>query len=171
MDSFIGPQRVGLGQRGDARTDEKVPDRGGAGLPPRRSQRVLVVDDNVHSAESLALIITLWGHDTRIAFDGARAIEFAREFQPDVVLLDIGLPGMDGYAVARAMRRDPSVGQAVLLAMTGYGRDQDRREAIEAGFDLHLLKPLELEALETLLAELAESPGRLTSPLPGATAS
>jgi CheY-like chemotaxis protein len=155
MESFIGSRTGGL--RGELGSTPDAPITSPTG-PVGRAQRVLVVDDNAHSVESLALIINLWGHDARVAYNGAEAIETARQYQPDVVLLDIGLPGMDGYAVARVLRDDPRVRHATLLAMTGYGRDEDRRDAIAAGFDRHLLKPLELDDLEALLAELASTP-------------
>lgn len=136
MDSFIGPPRT--------------PASG-------RAQRILVVEDNADSARRLRSIIHLWGHDTRIAYDGIEAIDLAREYQPDVVLLDISLPGMDGYAVARVLREAPELHHAKILAMTGHGFEEDQRKAIEAGFDRHLLKPLELDLLEVLLSELADT--------------
>lgn len=122
------------------------------GAAEHRSHRVLVVDDNVYSALSLAQILNSWGHSTRIAHEGREAISVAKSFRPDVVLLDIGLPGMDGYAVARSIRGEPECRDAVLLAVTGHDRDADRLKVIEAGFYRHLVKPLELDELEILLA-------------------
>jgi CheY-like chemotaxis protein len=116
-------------------------------------RRVLVVDDNVASADSLGLIIRLWGHECRVVHSGPEAVEEAGVFRPDVVLLDIGLPGMDGYEVARELRGGLHSRSAVLIAMTGYGRDEDRRRALDAGFNEHLVKPLDLDALEMLLAQ------------------
>jgi signal transduction histidine kinase len=113
--------------------------------------RVLVIDDNIHSAESLALIIKLWGHDTRVAHGGPKALEIAAAYRPEIVLLDIGLPEMDGYAVARSLRATPGLDDALLVAITGYSRDEDRLRSSEAGFDHHLVKPLDLDALEALL--------------------
>jgi CheY-like chemotaxis protein len=119
-------------------------------------RRVLVVDDNVASADSLGLIVKLWGHESRVSHSGPEAIDEAKFFRPDVVLLDIGLPGMDGYAVARALRSHPHLSGVVLIAMTGYGREEDRRRTRDAGFDEHLVKPLDLDALEGMLAQLGD---------------
>jgi CheY-like chemotaxis protein len=120
-----------------------------AALDARR-RSVLVVDDNVDAAESTATLLTLWGHDARVVHDGETAIELAHELRPDAVLLDIGLPGRNGYEVASELRhligRDP-----LLIAMTGYGQAEDRARALESGFDIHLTKPLDLERLRVLL--------------------
>jgi len=115
----------------------------------RTGRRILVVDDNHDSAESLALLLELQGHDVRTAFTGPAAIETASAFRPEIVLLDIGLPGMDGYEVARRLRAD--LGRVRLIALTGYGRDEDRDRSREAGFDHHLVKPVDLEALKRML--------------------
>ena len=120
-----------------------------------RPLRVLVVDDNKDAAESLALLLQLKGHDVLLAHDGPSALATARERRPEVVFLDIGLPRMDGYEVARQMRRQDEDGPALLVAMTGYGQDEDRRRSRDAGFDRHLVKPVDLEHVEDLLAELA----------------
>jgi CheY-like chemotaxis protein/two-component sensor histidine kinase len=127
-------------------------------LPPRpnclpRSCRVLVVDDNVDSAESLAMLATGWGHAVEVAHDGPAALEAARRQQPDLVLLDIGLPGMDGYEVARQLRRMGELKETLLIAMTGYGQAEDRLRSQAAGFQHHLVKPVDTEALRTLLGE------------------
>ena len=114
--------------------------------------RVLVVEDNVDAAETLREMLLLWDHDVEVAHDGRVGIERARTFQPDVVLCDIGLPGMDGYAVARALRADPAVSSAFLVAVTGYASPEDARRAVGAGFDLHLGKPVPIEVLEEVLA-------------------
>jgi signal transduction histidine kinase/CheY-like chemotaxis protein len=129
-----------------------------AATPRAASQggRVLIIDDNVPSAESLALIVKLWGHDTRVAHSGPDALETAAAFQPDTVLLDIGMPGMDGYTVARRLRATPGLESATLIAMTGYGRDEDRRRSEAEGFAHHLVKPIDLERLEQLLARRDE---------------
>jgi two-component system CheB/CheR fusion protein len=121
------------------------PDR--APGPLRR--RILVVDDNQDSAESLALLLEIYGYEVRAAFSGPEAVEATRTFLPDVVLLDIGLPGMDGYEVARLIRADGN--GCMLVALTGYGQDEDRRRSREAGFDHHLIKPVDLEALTRVL--------------------
>jgi CheY-like chemotaxis protein len=121
---------------------------GGAASPPRR---VLVVDDNLDAAEGLAMLLSLRGHEVSTAYDGQGAIERAREIAPDVVLLDIGLPRLDGFQVARRLREEHSDRPMLLVALTGYGQERDRLRAREAGFDHHLLKPVRLEMLEQLL--------------------
>lgn len=90
----------------------------------------------------------------RVAHDGITALELARANVPDVMLVDIGLPGMDGYEVARRVRRDPALKDLVLVALTGYGRDEDKRQALTAGFDYHLVKPVDPDALSGLVAQL-----------------
>jgi len=119
-----------------------------AALPPRR---VLVVDDNLDAAEGLAMLLSLRGHDVATAYDGPSAIEQARRLTPDVVLLDIGLPRLDGFEVARRLREEHAGKPMLLVALTGYGQERDRVRAREAGFDHHLLKPVRLEMLEQLL--------------------
>ena len=118
--------------------------------------RVLVVDDNVDAAESLAALLELDGHDTRVAHDGDAAIAQATEFRPEIVFLDIGMPGKDGYEVARELRRDPRNRDTMLVALTGWGAQDDRARSKSAGFDHHLTKPAELPAVEALLAKMAE---------------
>ena len=115
-------------------------------------QRILVVDDNVDAAESLWMILDFLGAEARIANDGPQALEIFESFRPDVVLLDIGMPGMDGYEVARRMRKRLNGDPVRLVALTGWGQENDRRRAHEAGFDHHLVKPAEVAALKTLLA-------------------
>jgi CheY-like chemotaxis protein len=118
-----------------------------------RSRRVLIIEDNVDSAESLCTALRLRGHHATVAFSGVEGLEKARTFDPEVVLCDIGLPGqMDGYAVAGALRRDLMLGSVLLIALTGYGLEEDRRQALEVGFDLHLRKPVAPADLERLFA-------------------
>jgi signal transduction histidine kinase len=119
-----------------------------------RSLRILVVDDNEDAVESLALLLRLHGHEVRTALDGVVALEVARDFHPEVVLLDIGLPKMDGYQVARRLRAEEELHGVFLAAMTGYGQDEDRRRSQETGFDCHLVKPVDPAALESLLARV-----------------
>ena len=114
-------------------------------------RRVLVVDDVADTAESLAELIRLWDYHVSVALDGPAALDAARRLHPEVVLLDIGLPGMDGYEVARQIRRDPATASAQVVALTGYGQEEDRKAALNAGFDHHLVKPVDLEALRRLL--------------------
>jgi two-component system, sensor histidine kinase len=120
---------------------------------PEPSRRCLVIEDHVDTAESLALLLRLIGHEVEVAFDATQGLETARGFRPEVILCDIGLPGaLDGYAAARVLRADPELRSAYLIALTGYGLEEDRRKALEAGFDTHLTKPADLDALRRLLA-------------------
>jgi CheY-like chemotaxis protein len=112
---------------------------------------VLVVDDNRDSADTLAMLLELMGHEVRTAHDGLQALEAGNAFEPQVVLLDIGLPKMNGYEVARRMR-DSGWGRAArLVALTGWGQPEDERKAAEAGFDRHLVKPVDESVLEQVL--------------------
>lgn len=120
--------------------------------------RVLVVEDCPDNRESLCLILRLWGHDVRGAADGEAALTAAAAFRPQVVLLDIGLPGKDGYQVARELRGLPEGDGAVLVAVTAYGQERDKEQAREAGFDHHLLKPCDLELLRRVLVESGVEP-------------
>ena len=124
--------------------------------PARR--RVLIVDDNRDAADSLAALVGLAGHDVRVVHDGPAALTVAEAFRPEVVLLDIGLPGMSGYEVARRLRGLPPTAGAVLAALTGYGQDEDRRQSREAGIDHHLVKPPDPDALRRLLSAPDPSP-------------
>jgi PAS domain S-box-containing protein len=117
-----------------------------------RGQRVLVVDDNVDAAESLAMVLRLSGHEVRTAYNGPAALAEARAATPDVVFLDIGLPGMDGFDVARQIREDQGLNHLRIVAVTGYGQDEDRRRTQEAGFDFHLTKPVDPTQLDRLLS-------------------
>jgi signal transduction histidine kinase/DNA-binding response OmpR family regulator len=130
--------------------------RNGAGTTARhgRCLRMLVVDDNADAADSLAICLRLTGHEIRVAYDGATALNLATEFVPEVVLLDIGLPEMDGYEIARRIRADERLGRPVLIAVTGYGQETDRARTREAGFDYHLVKPVDPEILTGLIARL-----------------
>ena len=116
-------------------------------------RRILLVDDNVDAAESLALLLRTHQNDVRTVHDGPTALETARAFQPDIIFLDIGLPGMDGYEVARRIRDDKAIQQPLLVALTGYGREEDLRRAEHAGFEAHVVKPAKLAALQRLLAQ------------------
>ena len=118
------------------------------------ARRILVVDDNKDAADSLAMLLGVLGNDVRTAGDGWRAVEVAGEYRPDLVFLDIGLPGMDGYAVARKLRALPALGGSVLVAVTGYGSWDDRQRSEESGFYDHMVKPVEFTALEELLTAL-----------------
>jgi CheY-like chemotaxis protein len=111
-----------------------------------------VVDDNVDAAESLALVLRRGGNEVRTAYNGPDGLEEAAAFRPTAVVLDIGLPGMDGYETARLLRARPEHQGVLLIALTGYGQDEDRRRSAEAGFDHHLVKPVEPHELRELLA-------------------
>lgn len=119
--------------------------------PP--GQRVLLVDDNTDSSEPLSLLLQAKGHDTRIATEGEQALAMADEFQPGYVVLDLGLPGMDGYEVARRLRQRPYGPDLVIVALTGWAGKEVRAKAAEAGFDYHLVKPVNLEELEHIVKE------------------
>jgi PAS domain S-box-containing protein len=119
--------------------------------------RILVVDDNKDSADSLKMLLRLKGNDIRTAYDGLEAGEVAETFRPELVLLDIGLPKLNGYEVARRIRQQPWGRDVVLVALTGWGQDEDKRRSQEAGFNFHIVKPVELAALEEVLAEPSKS--------------
>jgi CheY-like chemotaxis protein len=122
----------------------------------RLSLRILIVDDNLDAAESLAICLELEGHRTQRAGDGNAALAIAAEFQPQVAILDIGLPGMDGYELARCLRSQSGSGPVpLLIAVTGWGTEEDRRRAQEAGFDLHLVKPIDPEKLNRFITGVA----------------
>jgi signal transduction histidine kinase len=123
--------------------------------PAPRPLRVLVVEDNIDAAESLATLLRLWHHDVSVVHDGCAALDAAREQQPEVVLLDIGLPGLDGYQVARRLREEVGLDHVLLVAMTGYGQPEDRRRSREAGIQYHFVKPVEPLVLRNLLAGAA----------------
>jgi two-component system, OmpR family, response regulator len=122
-----------------------------------RPMRILVVDDNQDGAESLALVLQLSGHEVRTALSGSAALEIVPAFQPEVLLLDIGLPGMDGYELARRLRETSLSGDAVLIAVTGYGQESDKMRSARAGFTHHLVKPIDPAALDALLRSLLSS--------------
>lgn len=126
--------------------DDPTPSSGGP--------KVLVVDDNIDSADSMALLLSLDGYEVRIAFEGTGALAEAAHFLPRAVLLDIGLPGMDGYEVAKRLRDLPGLQNALMIAITGYGQEDDRARSKAAGFDHHLVKPVDPEALSQLLDSL-----------------
>jgi CheY-like chemotaxis protein len=113
--------------------------------------RVLVVDDNRDAADSLAMLLQLDGHEVHIAHDGPAALAAAGEFAPQVVMLDIGLPGLDGYGVARALREQPGTRDILLVAISGYGQEEDRQLSHEAGFDYHFVKPIDFLEVRRVL--------------------
>ncbi|MDB5389924.1 MAG: luxQ 10, partial [Planctomycetaceae bacterium] len=133
----------------------KNADRSLFGKGPRKSgQRILVVDDNVDAAQSVERLLRHWGHEVQTAFNGPDAIERARTYKPTIILLDIGMPGMSGYEVAKSLRSEPELEGVVIMALTGYGQAVDRRRSKEAGFNHHLTKPPD----PGVLAGLIDSP-------------
>jgi two-component system, chemotaxis family, CheB/CheR fusion protein len=119
--------------------------------PTAPSRRILVVDDNRDAADTLGELLSLGGHDVRIAYDGEQAVRVARDYKPDVVLMDLGLPKLDGFEAAAAMREEAWAHQTVLIATTGAGRADDAHKAVAAGFDQHMLKPIDPQLLLRVL--------------------
>lgn len=120
--------------------------------PQERSLRVLVVEDNFDTADTMAAIVEHWGHQVAVAYDGQSGLETAQTFRPDLVLLDIGLPKLDGYQVAQKMREHPQLQSASLAALTGYGTADDRKRVLAAGFNAHFIKPVDLAALQAFIS-------------------
>ena len=131
-------------------TEWKPPREEPAQAPP---MRILVADDNRDAADSLQRVLALFGHEVRVAYDGASAVRISGEFRPRVAILDLGMPGTDGYAVARSLRRQNDL---TLVALTGWGQETDRRRTAEAGFDHHLIKPVDPQMLNALLADVGK---------------
>jgi CheY-like chemotaxis protein len=138
-----------------------------AGVPPEAepqptpqapARRVLVVDDDEDVANVLVSLLRRWGHDAHVVYDGPAALEAAAALRPEVVLMDLGMPGMDGYEVARRLRQRPEFARVPLVALSGYGQAEDKRRSQEAGFDIHLVKPFGGAALEELMARIATRP-------------
>jgi CheY-like chemotaxis protein len=130
---------------------EPPPDSDGPKATALSGLRILVVDDNRDSADSLGMLLRIKGNDVRTAYDGLEAVEAAAAFLPEMILLDIGLPKLNGYEVARRIRQQPRGREMMIVALTGWGQDDDRRLSLEAGFDFHVVKPVDLAALEILL--------------------
>ena len=118
------------------------------------NRRVLIADDNRDGAESLAMVMTVFGCEVRTAYDGASAVRAAESFQPEVVFLDLGMPGMDGFEAARRIRSLPGGDATVLIALTGWGQERDRQRTSEAGFDAHLVKPVDPLSMRSFLNQL-----------------
>jgi CheY-like chemotaxis protein len=121
--------------------------------PEAPARRILIVDDNVDTANTLAMLLKPFGQETQVAHTGQRALQLAAAFRPDVILLDIGLPGMDGYQDAERVRQNEGLAGVRLVAVSGYGQEADRRRSERAGFDHHLVKPVDIARLQELLAE------------------
>jgi CheY-like chemotaxis protein len=118
---------------------------------PLPKKKVLVVDDNPNQSKTMAILLQLMGMDVHVADDGPTALDAVKNLAPDVALIDIGLPGMDGYHLARLIRTLPEAENIKLIAQTGWARDEDREKAKDAGFDYHLTKPIDHKALEAIL--------------------
>ncbi len=147
----VSASAAGMVAPADPARAARMPAATKAAPPAGPKRRVLVVDDNVDSARGTALILNRNGHEVRVAYDGPGAVAAAQEFLPEFVLLDIGLPGMDGYEVARHLRQDANLAGLTLVAVSGYGQESDRRRSQEAGFDQHLVKPVDPGVLLGLL--------------------
>ena len=117
---------------------------------------VLIADDNRDTAETAALLFNAWGHETRVAYTGPEALQVASNFEPEVILLDIGLPQIDGHEVTRRLRRNPRFRDTLIIALSGYGMKTDQQLSLEAGCDEHLVKPIDLEKLNQLLTAKLE---------------
>jgi CheY-like chemotaxis protein len=128
--------------------------------PASKRRRVLVADDNLDAAESLTMLLTMMGHEVRAAHDGVQAVDQAEKFRPDLIFMDVGMPKLDGLeAVTQIRRKDWGAGP-VIVALTGWGQETDRKRSKEAGCDEHLVKPLDFDRLSVLLADLAAAPAR-----------
>ena len=125
-------------------------------VPPETTvrRRIMVVDDNLDSADSLSMMLEMLGHEVSAAHDGVEAVETARRFQPEVAFLDVGMPRMNGYEAARLIRQQPECAGVILVALTGWGQEEDKRRSHEAGFDIHMVKPIDYAAVEKLIEEL-----------------
>src|SRR5262249_19336851 len=121
-------------------------------IPPTPQRRVMIVDDNVDSAVSLAMLLQLQRHEVNVVHDGREALEAVRRHQPEIVFIDIGLPGMDGHEVARRLRQEHGRENLLLVAMTGYGQEEYRRKSQDAGVDAHMVKPVDLNEVQSFLA-------------------
>jgi CheY-like chemotaxis protein len=128
------------------------PDRAGSAYRPER-RRVLLADDNIDGAESLRLNLEIQGHDVRVAFDGAAALDLADEFRPEIMVLDLGMPKLDGLEVCRRVRARDWGDEVTIIALTGWGQEQDRGRALAAGFDHHLTKPADPQSVHELIVK------------------
>jgi PAS domain S-box-containing protein len=151
--------RVPLAAPGASMEDAQMTLDAGAQASSARRLRVLVVDDNRDSADSLRMLLSAFGNEAQTAYDGHRALELASEWRPELIVLDIGLPSMSGYDVVKRLRTIPETAGAVIVALTGYGSESDRHRSAEAGFDDHLVKPVDMKRLEELLARTRRALG------------
>jgi CheY-like chemotaxis protein len=140
----------------DGGAHARVPTSAAVAPKIRERQRILVVDDNRDAADTLGDLLELMGADVRVVYDGASALEAISAFRASVVMLDLGMPGMDGYEAARRIRAQPGSGDTTLIALTGWGQASDRRRTQQAGFRHHLVKPVDIDTMQTVLASLRE---------------
>jgi CheY-like chemotaxis protein len=132
----------------------------GAGLASGgEKHRILVIEDNRDAADSIRMLLQHDGHDVSIAYTAQQGLERARDYRPDVIFCDIGLPVIDGYQVIENIRQDAALKDTFVVALTGYGREEDQKRAMDAGFDLHLTKPIDYETLLKALREAAQESG------------
>lgn len=141
------------------KTAAPAEDIGDKGAPPQGSLEVLIVDDNIDSAKTTGWMLEMIGLLPTLAHDGVTALQIAKELHPDVILLDIGLPGMNGYEVCQELRKDPTFKDTLLIAQTGWGRDRDKQKSVEMGFDHHLVKPVSLKDISALLSTVKKAAG------------
>lgn len=132
-------------------------------VTPAIKRRILVVDDNLDAGVTLCRFLALRGHDAHLARTGYEALDLARRLRPEFILLDIGLPGYDGFQVAETLRHDPGLASTKIIAVTGHAREEDRERSRQAGIDLHLIKPIDLKFLESLVGNAG---GKPTPPYP-----
>jgi CheY-like chemotaxis protein len=128
-------------------------------------RQVLIVDDNADALASLSMVVRALGSETFDARDGLEAVESASNLRPDVILMDIGMPRLNGYDAARRIRQEPWGHEVLMVATTGWGKEEDRRRSKEAGFDLHLVKPIDISAVQQVLASPARTPHVQTAPI------
>jgi CheY-like chemotaxis protein len=128
--------------------------------PEQAAKRVLIVDDNIDACETLAMMLELLGQQTRQAHEGVGALKAAQEYQPEIIFMDIGLPGLTGHEVAERMRGELGMKETYIVALSGYGTEEDRRKSLVAGFDNHYVKPLDPSTLPGILAECDKRQGK-----------
>jgi CheY-like chemotaxis protein len=146
----IWPSRAADEKRPDAHNGRQTEIGGGRRSAPGK-RRVLVIEDNLDTVRSLALLLREMGHEVEYAINGYAGIEVARRFKPDVIILDLGLPGMDGFDVCRRLKKDPELSSSRVVALTGYAQEDYRERALKAGCEQHFVKPIDASALEKIL--------------------
>jgi CheY-like chemotaxis protein len=125
----------------------------GTSVTQNKSRRILVIDDNEDAAQTLGMVLEMSGHEVHLAYDGEQAVAMARDLNPQIALVDIGLPKLNGYGVAQSIRAEPWGEKMVLIALTGWGQEDDKRRALAAGFNFHLTKPVDPDQVDALIAQ------------------